>query len=83
MQIVSIGDNLHEMSNSVSGENKKNISVCHLLKFLPRMLSVNSKTKVPIFLNTLRDFFSNFLEKIGVRLYELSPLHSTVKVTPV
>ena len=41
MQIVSIGDNLHEMSNPVSGKNKKNISVCRLLKILPGVLSVN------------------------------------------
>ena len=26
MQIVSIGDNLHEMSNPVLGKNKKNIT---------------------------------------------------------
>ena len=26
MQIVSKGDNLHEMSNPVSGKNKKNIT---------------------------------------------------------
>ena len=41
MQIVSLGDNLHEMSNLFSGKNKKNISVCRLLKILPRVLSVN------------------------------------------
>ena len=40
MQIVSIGDNLHGMSNPVYGKNKKNISKC-LLKILPRVLSVN------------------------------------------
>ena len=27
MQIVSIGDNFHEMSNRFSGKNKKNISI--------------------------------------------------------
>ena len=46
MQIVSIGDNLHEMSKPVLSKKKKkkkkkknmkNISVCHLLKILPRM----------------------------------------------
>ena len=42
MQIVSNGDNLHEMSKPVFWEKnqKKNISVCHLLKILPSMLSV-------------------------------------------
>ena len=38
MQIVSSGDNLHAMSNPVFWENKKNISKCRLLKFLPRVL---------------------------------------------
>ena len=37
MQIVSTGDNLHEMSNLISWENKKNISKC--CKILPRVLS--------------------------------------------
>ena len=37
MQIVSNGDNLHEMSNPVSGKNKKHILVCRLLKILPRV----------------------------------------------
>ena len=37
MQIVSIGDNLHVMSNPVSWKNKKNILEC-LLKFLPKVL---------------------------------------------
>ena len=46
MQIVSIGDSLHEMSNPVSGKSKKNISKCHLLKILPRMLSVEVR---PVF----------------------------------
>ena len=41
MQIVFIGDNLHEMSNAVSWESKKNISKCRLLKILRRLLSVN------------------------------------------
>ena len=39
---VSLGDNLHEMSKPVSGNNKKNIFKCRLLKILPSMLSVNS-----------------------------------------
>ena len=40
MQIVSIGDNLHEISNPVSRENKKDISKCCLLKILPIVLSI-------------------------------------------
>ena len=32
MQIVYIGDSLHEMSNPVFWENEKNISICNLLK---------------------------------------------------
>ena len=34
MQIVSNGDNLHEMSNLFPGKNKKIIWKCHLLQFL-------------------------------------------------
>ena len=37
---MQIGDNLHGMSNLFSGKNKRNISVCHLLKILPRVLSI-------------------------------------------
>ena len=40
MQIVSSGDNLHEMPNLFSGKNKKNIWKCHLLKCFPRVLIV-------------------------------------------
>ena len=35
-----IGNNLHEMSKPVSEKNKKNISVCRLLKILPIALQV-------------------------------------------
>ena len=43
MQIVSLGDNLHEMTRSVllEKENKKNKSKCRVLKFLPSLLGVN------------------------------------------
>ena len=34
-QVVSNGDNLLEMSNPVFWKNKKNISICHLMKILP------------------------------------------------
>ena len=40
MQIVSNGDNLHEMSNPVFWKNKKNISICRLLKILLRVLGI-------------------------------------------
>ena len=33
---------MHERSKPVSGENKKNISICCLLKISPRVLSVNN-----------------------------------------
>ena len=39
MQIVSIGDHMHQKPNPVSGKVRKNISVCHLLQILPRALS--------------------------------------------
>ena len=41
MQMVSIGEHLHEMSNPVFWVNKKNISKC-LLKILPGVLSVKT-----------------------------------------
>ena len=37
MQIVSSGDNLHEMSSLFS---EKNMAICYLLKFLTSMLSI-------------------------------------------
>ena len=37
MQTVSSRDNLHEMSYLFSGRNKKNISICRLLKILPKV----------------------------------------------
>ena len=41
MQIVSTGDNLHEMSNPVFREKyKTNISICLLRKTYPEGLSV-------------------------------------------
>ena len=47
MQIVSIGigDNLYEMSKPVSGKNKKNISICRLLKILRRVLIIKTNDK--------------------------------------
>ena len=42
MQIVSLGDNLHEISNPSFWDNKKIISKCFLLKLLPNMLSINT-----------------------------------------
>ena len=40
--IVSIEDDLHEMLTPVLGKNKKNISKCHLLKLLPKVLIVTN-----------------------------------------
>ena len=42
---ISIEDNLHERPKAVFWKNKKNISKCHLLKFLPRVLSVKNSLK--------------------------------------
>ena len=40
MQIVSKADNLHEVSNPIfCQKNKKNISICCLLKILPTVYS--------------------------------------------
>ena len=39
MQIVSLGDNLHDMLNPVFYRKQKNISKCHPLKLLPSKLS--------------------------------------------
>ena len=41
-QNLSLGDNLHEMSNLFSGEDKTNISPCCPLKILPGMLSIKN-----------------------------------------
>ena len=38
-----------KMSKAVSEKNKKNISVCCLLKILPRVLSVNNQFTGKIF----------------------------------
>ena len=50
MQIVSLGDNLHECHILFSGKNKKNISKCCLLKVLPRVLSVIWINQVSVFI---------------------------------
>ena len=42
IQIVSTGDNLHEMLNLFSKWNKKNISKCRLLKFLSSLTRVRT-----------------------------------------
>ena len=49
MQIVSLGNNLHEKANTFSWKKKwekKNISKCLLLNFLPSIQSVNKKDGV-------------------------------------
>ena len=40
MQIVSLGDNLHECHIPFSGKIGQNVLKCCLLKILPRVLSV-------------------------------------------
>ena len=52
MQIVSSGDNLHEMSKPVIWKNKKYISKCRLLKFLFNQRAKRTVAKLHI-LNTL------------------------------
>ena len=41
MQIVSIGDNLHEMSNAVFRKNKKNITKLSSAELAKRVVKVN------------------------------------------
>ena len=43
MQIVPLGDNLHEMSNPISGKNKKNIIDLSYVEFAHIIQSVNEK----------------------------------------
>ena len=43
MQVVSIGDNLYEMSKPVFWENKKKISICHSAENLPRVLKARKR----------------------------------------
>ena len=43
MQIVSNGDNLHEMSNLFSGKNKKHIVNLLSAEFAQRVVKVNTK----------------------------------------
>ena len=39
MQVVSLGDNLHEMSKPFSGKNKKNIISLSSAKFAERVVN--------------------------------------------
>ena len=41
--ILASGDNLHEMSKLIFYKKEKNMLDCHLLKFLPSMLSIKSR----------------------------------------
>ena len=50
--------------NLFSEKNKKNISVCHLLKILPRVLSIKP-IKYQIFQNSRFDFFFLFQNNIS------------------
>ena len=47
MQIVSIGDNLHEMSNSLFSGKNKNISRCCQWKILPEFKALNYTGQSP------------------------------------
>ena len=44
MQIVFLGDKLHEMSSLIFWENKKNIVKCPLLTFLSSVLPIKHAT---------------------------------------
>ena len=82
MQIVSLGDNLHEMSKSTFWENKKKyISECGLLQFLLSMLNINmlmtkfsDSYKKIFFLFFLGNKSSQFMSIIsnGDNLHEMS-----------
>ena len=68
MQIVSNGDNLHEMSKLFFVKNTKSISVCGLLKILPRVLSV----KLPsILLEYTMTLIRQFLDTSAVNGFKL------------
>ena len=43
MQIVSIGDNLHEMSNPVMGKNKKNITDLSSAEYAERVVRIKAR----------------------------------------
>ena len=65
---VSFGANLHEMSKAFSWKNKKNISKCCLLKFLPHMLSLQWSTFTTRWANSADKkvmIFSQFSQKTG------------------
>ena len=47
MQIVSIGDNLHEMSNHVFWENKKYVTYLSSAEFAQRVVMVNNDKGSP------------------------------------
>ena len=46
--LMSTGDHLQEMSKPVVWENKKNVSICHPLKRLPRVLNVTHLIEEPL-----------------------------------
>ena len=48
MQIVSIDDSLHKISNLYPEKNNKNISKCHLVNILPRCLALICIIKLQI-----------------------------------
>ena len=57
--------------NLFSEKNKKNISICHLLKILPRVLSINNKFKHAIILGKIKKKMHNSkLKELGCPLTE-------------
>ena len=65
MQTVSLRDNLRDMQKPIFWKNKKNISKCHLLTFLPRMLNV----KLQSLLDALHSFTYSHIAAFVVALF--------------
>ena len=59
MQIVSIGDNLHEISNPVFWENKKNIINLSSAELAQKVVKVNPFLPGRIFYNSSNQSISN------------------------
>ena len=72
MQIVSLEDTLHEVSNPISRKNQKNISKCHLLIFLPIMQTVKT---INVHSSRLVFFYFN----IKIHLYAVSSHYKHLK----
>ena len=69
MHIVSIGDNLHEMSNPVFwGKKYKSISKCCLLKILHRVLSIKDDLEIKSFHIWIKDSKNEMSQDLGIVL---------------